>query len=145
MTLFGHPTVFTVHGDHGELEVHQTGRLVSPLLHNTYDDFIILRFDVAEFLSYYGYKQVPSSVDILDIGYWYMVEGCLEAYEPPESDYRQPKIAITMLRDTAFDIAGLISQTLTNPPKVRYYNPGRLDGLRIAYRDLMQQASGVLK
>ncbi len=131
---------FDVNGGDGYLQVNMEG---SVTLGHKYQDTIILRFDVAEYLKYYGLAAMPEAVDIIDVGYWYLVEGCMEGYEPPVEDMRQKKVTVTFTRDTAYDIAGLISQTLIHPPKVSYYGPERRLGLQAAYRDLMQEANNI--
>lgn len=54
--------------------------------HPAADPPAVVRFDVAEFARHYGYStaQLPSAIDILDIGY-HLRDG---SYEPPEPAYR---------------------------------------------------------
>lgn len=61
-----------------------SGRVISSHVDDSFG-YHPLRFDVNEFLQHYHYIKLPSSIDILDIGYWYG-DG---SYEPPDDDFRQ--------------------------------------------------------
>jgi hypothetical protein len=129
---------FEVIGSHGELQISMDGSVRKG---QTYDGLIITRIDVEEYLKWYGMCAMPECVDIIDVGYWYLVEGCMEGYEPPVDDMRQKKVQINLNRETAFDIAGLISGWLRNPPKEA--DPRRKSQLQAAYRDLIQEANNI--
>lgn len=45
----------------------------------------ISRFDIADWVNYWGRKELPETLSILDLGYWY---GPKNAYEPSDSGYR---------------------------------------------------------
>jgi len=81
------------HGSYGDLLVDPgTGRVleVRDMRHNNSDTghpyHGIRRCDLAEYRRHYG--KVELSIDILDIGYWYDIDG-VAGYEPAEPDFRK--------------------------------------------------------
>jgi len=90
----------TIFGNGGGVTIDDTGkptRYVPSLEvqegeHDGYGD--IIRFDVVEWRAHYG-RDLPGSLDILDIGYWYSGGPDMEvAYEPAEPEFRRPRAII---------------------------------------------------
>jgi hypothetical protein len=92
----------TVRSSHGELTMDARGNVTHRRLDNHEPDgglhlAAIVRFDLGEWLRNWG-EPLPSSFDILDLGYWYTdpVKGeC--AYEPADANWRA-EIAGVILR-----------------------------------------------
>lgn len=51
-----------------------------------------VRFDVVEWIRYHKQAEMPTSLDILDIGYW-LVDG---TYEPAVDDWREMRVKIEL-------------------------------------------------
>ncbi len=81
---------FLVFSSHGEITADkETGNVIKIDLtcdckHNEQCINNIKQFDVNEFKMYYS-KEIPESVDILDLGYWLNNGG----YEEPAHDWRE--------------------------------------------------------
>jgi hypothetical protein len=83
----------TVCSSHGTLTVHPaTGEVISrnieePESEEGKDLASITEFDVTEWIQKYGEAQLPSQLDILDLGYWYEKNHTTQ-YEEPAHDWR---------------------------------------------------------
>lgn len=82
---------FEVTGSHGTLTVDcQTGRVLDYQHDDDDSEYSnIERFDLEEWRSYYG-KELVSSIDILDLGFWYYPNKLVRwpVYGGPEQDWR---------------------------------------------------------
>jgi hypothetical protein len=81
---------FKVSGSHGELKFDpKTGKTNNSDLLVTNSEYKnITKIDVIEYRKFYGYKRVsdmPTDIDILDVGYWQSNGD----YEPPCADWRE--------------------------------------------------------
>lgn len=86
---------FVVESSQGTLEANaETGRVVSNNSH--YDGKYrsmqkharITCFDVGEFCKTYPGRELAGTVDILDLGYWYVMDGA-NGYSEPEHEWRR--------------------------------------------------------
>lgn len=88
-------STITVASSHGTLTIDDTGHILSRQIDTLETESgshlkSILRFNVTEWCGWYCKTDLPSHIDILDLGYWYMPkpDGVIWAYTPPESDWR---------------------------------------------------------
>lgn len=51
------------------------------------------KFDLDEYTAHYKTGEIPSRLDILDLGYWYAKDGGIE-YEEPAHDWRIEVVAM---------------------------------------------------
>lgn len=84
-----------VSGSHGALYVDSTTGKVVGYVPQDWDETEqgegygdIVRVDLDEHKEYWGLKQPKDSIDILDVGYWYLKDG-VEHYEEPVEDWRE--------------------------------------------------------
>jgi hypothetical protein len=82
------PKEIDVRTSNGEITMDgNTGKVLNVVVDPDEDDMIqnIDKFDINEYKKYHKVKVLPSSIDILDLGYW-MKDG---TYEEPAQDWRE--------------------------------------------------------
>lgn len=87
---------FIIRSSNGEWQANKkTGGVLNPQDRYPCSDgklLQLIRFDVEEYKKHYGVEEIPDSVDILDMGYWfrgrYLTDRLDHGYEEPAHDWR---------------------------------------------------------
>lgn len=88
-------TFFKVTSSNGEINAHkENGQVISIIVHEGGDKSFadIKKLNIEEYLTYKALKEMPDTVDILDLGYWYENNPNAELkYEEPAHDWRKER------------------------------------------------------
>ena len=76
----------TVCSSNGNYEIREDGTILS----DSNTEYRILRFNTQEWKDTWKKESLDSSIDILDLGYWYVKDDDPKPeYEPPAYDWRE--------------------------------------------------------
>ena len=90
--------IFNIGTSEGSIVAFKDTGIVAHIFIESRDAYInnIKCFDINEYLAFWNVSELPDNIDILNLGYWYVVRcpktehksGFKEVYEPPAMDWR---------------------------------------------------------